>query len=151
MTVYTPLATLENTYSLTTTQLDKLLEALNLTPQKAPSTCYLNELQLQFLEAWIENSVYANLPLNELLQALEAPEATYLYKCSNCGHLWHSASLLKEEQSLLHACPRTHRLKGKYSGHYFLLAVGSNEEMSDLAQLILRGDWDDSRKLKVAS
>ena len=151
MTVYTPLATLENRYSLTTTQLYKLLEALNLTPKKALSACYLNELQLKFLENWIEKSVYSHLPLSELRQALEDPDATYLYQCSNCGHLWHSASLLKEEESLLHACPRTHELKGKHSGHYMLLAVGSPEEMSDLAQLVLRGDWDDSRKLKLAS
>ena len=151
MTVYTPLATLEKRYDLTETQLDKLLETLNLTPKKALSSCYLDELHVKSLEDWLEQSFYSHSTLHELLQALEAHDATYLYRCSNCGHLWHSASLLKEDKSLLHACPHTFELKGQYSGHYLLLAAGSNEEMSYLAQLVLRGDWDDSRKLKLAS
>ena len=151
MTIYTPLATLETRYSLTATQLYKLLEVLNLKPKQSLSTCYLDQLQEKSLEDWLDKSVYSHSTLGEFLKALETPNPTYLYQCSNCEDLWLSSSLLKEDKSLLHACPRTFKLKEKHSGYYLLLAAGKHEEMCYLAQAIARHELDDSRKFKRAS
>lgn len=151
MTVYTPLATLEAHYKLTTLQLYKLLKTLNIEAKQTLSSCYLSELQIQLLEEWIENSVYSRLSLGEFIQALGQEETTYLYQCSNCDHLLLSSSLHKEGEPLLHACTRTLARKEKHAGHYLLIAAGPHEEMGELAHLIARGDWNDSRKLKLAS
>lgn len=132
---HTSLSTLEAHYGLSTLQLYKLLEGLHLRPKQTLAACYLSDVQVKKLGEWIEKSIYTYSPLLELSQILESTKTTYLYQCTNCGDFLHSPSLHEDSLSLHHICSHN-------SGRYRLLAAGPHEEMSHLAQLIQRGEWD---------
>lgn len=130
---YTSLSTLELRYGLSTTQLYKLLEGLHIRPLQTLTACYLSPLQLQSLESWLEESIYPYATLLSLSQLLESETTIYLYQCNNCGAFWLSSSLHEESLLLHHICPHK-------TGRYRLLAAGSHEAMSHLAQLIKTGE-----------
>lgn len=148
MTIHMPLQMLENRHGLTTTQLYKLLLALDLTPKQALSSFYLNQTQAEKLDQFIESlsDDQSKLSLSEYLQELEKQETVFLYQCSNCNHLWLSSSPLTESKSLLHSCLRTLAPKASHSGHYQFLASGSLQEMGALALSLQQSSLNDFRK-----